>query len=274
VPDCVRAFLAKKPILVRNPSAVRPWQHVLECLSGYLWLGARLAKEPKTSPLAGAFNFGPESNARQPVRTLVQEVLKIWPAEWTDGSGGGGPHEAKLLTLSIEKAGVLLGWHPTWEFQEAVARTIAWYYERREPGNWHARFLQPPIDDYAQAARPRLRMGCGLKLTHEFSFQCRSAAASGAPILDLGSSRSPITCFGRRISKPEPVPAPPFGLPRLLDVAIMDPSRQCSYFQSPRISSFSDVMLNHAREAARYIRSFLGKDSHRIEVAATTATSW
>src|SRR5204863_49125 len=56
VPDCVRALTEKNSILVRNPSAVRPWQHVLECLSGYLWLGARLSKEPKTSPLASAFN--------------------------------------------------------------------------------------------------------------------------------------------------------------------------------------------------------------------------
>src|SRR5216684_4522702 len=68
VPDCVRALTEKKSILVRNPSAVRPWQHVLECLSGYLWLAARLNKEPKTSRLASPFNFGPEPSARQPVQ--------------------------------------------------------------------------------------------------------------------------------------------------------------------------------------------------------------
>ena len=65
--------MEKQPILVRNPSAVRPWQHVLECLSGYLWLGARLGQEMKASRLASAFNFGPEPAARQPVRRLVEE---------------------------------------------------------------------------------------------------------------------------------------------------------------------------------------------------------
>src|SRR5713226_458909 len=74
VPDCVRALIETKPILVRNPVAVRPWQHVLECLSGYLWLAARLSQESKTSRLASAFNFGPEPSARQPVRRLVEEV--------------------------------------------------------------------------------------------------------------------------------------------------------------------------------------------------------
>jgi len=76
VPDCVRALAEKKPILVRNPGAVRPWQHVLECLSGYLWLAARLSAEAKTSRLASPFNFGPEPSARQPVRRLVEEILK------------------------------------------------------------------------------------------------------------------------------------------------------------------------------------------------------
>src|SRR6185436_12565668 len=60
VPDCIRALTDKKPILVRNPKAVRPWQHVLECLSGYLWLGARISKEGKSSKLCSPFNFGPE----------------------------------------------------------------------------------------------------------------------------------------------------------------------------------------------------------------------
>src|SRR5262249_27317239 len=60
VPDCIRSLIDNRPIEVRNPSAVRPWQHVLDCLSGYLWLGARLAGGSKTSALAGAFNFGPE----------------------------------------------------------------------------------------------------------------------------------------------------------------------------------------------------------------------
>jgi len=124
VPDCVRALTDKKSILVRNPLAVRPWQHVLECLSGYLWLAARLKKEPKTSRLASPFNFGPEPSARQPVQRLVEGILKVWPGEWVDGSDQKSPHEAMLLSLSIEKAGALLGWSPSWDFREAIQKTI------------------------------------------------------------------------------------------------------------------------------------------------------
>jgi CDP-glucose 4,6-dehydratase len=130
VPDCIRALLEKKPILVRNPTAVRPWQHVLECLSGYLLLGARLASEGKSSPLADAFNFGPEPSSQQPVRRLVEEVLKVWPGEWKDGSDPGSPHEAKLLSLSIEKAARVLDWRPVWDFTDAVRETMTWYHHR------------------------------------------------------------------------------------------------------------------------------------------------
>jgi CDP-glucose 4,6-dehydratase len=156
VPDCVRALTEKKPILVRNPSAIRPWQHVLECLSGYLWLAARLGQEGKTSRLAGAFNFGPEPSARQPVRRLVEEILRGWPGTWVDGSDPKSLHEATLLSLSIEKAGSLLEWYPTWNFKEAVQRTVAWYYERhllQNPGMLEFSISQ--IDDYSNGARQK-----------------------------------------------------------------------------------------------------------------------
>ncbi len=154
VPDCVRALTDKKPILVRNPAAIRPWQHVLECLSGYLWLGARLSLEPKTSRLAGPFNFGPEPSARQPVRRLVEEILSTWPGQWVDGSDPNSPHEAALLSLSIEKAGALLGWYPSWDFREAIQRTISWYHERHVAKNPDMLgFSNTQIDEYVQAAR-------------------------------------------------------------------------------------------------------------------------
>src|SRR6266404_5565455 len=156
VPDCVRALMAGKPVLVRNPSAVRPWQHVLECLSGYLWLGARLSKEPKTSRLASAFNFGPEPSARQPVRRLVEGILKVWPGEWVDGSDQKSPHEAMLPSLSIEKAGALLGWSPSWDFREAIQKTIAWYYERHMSKNPDMLgFSNKQIEEYVQAGQAR-----------------------------------------------------------------------------------------------------------------------
>ena len=154
VPDCVRALSEKKPILVRNPAAVRPWQHVLECLSGYLWLGARLSQEGKTSKIASPFNFGPEPSARQPVRRLVEEILKSWPGEWQDGSNPKSVHEATLLSLSIEKAGALLGWYPAWDFTEAIARTIGWYFQRHEKRNPAILdFSIAQVDEYVAAAR-------------------------------------------------------------------------------------------------------------------------
>lgn len=130
VPDAVRALDAKQSIFVRNPDAVRPWQHVLECLSGYLTLVSKLHKEGKDSPLASSFNFGPDPAARQPVRRLVEELLKTLPGEWIDGSSGKGPHEAKLLTLSIDRASSLLGWRPVWTFAQGVGATAEWYFQR------------------------------------------------------------------------------------------------------------------------------------------------
>lgn len=156
VPDCIRALQAGKPIVVRNPVAVRPWQHVLECLSGYLWLAARLGQEGKGSRLGSPFNFGPEPGASQPVRQLVEELLKTWPGQWVDGSKPGTLHEATLLALSIEKAGAWLHWYPTWTFQAAVRYTTAWYHEchvRQNPAMREFTSLQ--IDEYTAAARAK-----------------------------------------------------------------------------------------------------------------------
>ena len=156
VPDCVRALTEKKPIVVRNPGAVRPWQHVLECLSGYLWLGAELTRQGKGSRLGEAFNFGPGPSARQPVRRLVEEVLQVWPGEWVDGSSVKQPHEATLLTLSIEKAGALLGWYPCWDFKEGIRQTMIWYYQRHAAKNPDMlRVTLRQIEDYAEAARAK-----------------------------------------------------------------------------------------------------------------------
>jgi len=154
VPDCVRALIGGKPIFVRNPNAIRPWQHVLECLSGYLWLAARLQDEPKNSRLAGAFNFGPEPSARQPVRRLVEEVLNIWPGKWVDGANPNTLHEATLLSLSIEKAGTFLGWYPVWDFSQAIHRTVAWYHRRHTvSGSNMCEFSSLQIDEYVAEAQ-------------------------------------------------------------------------------------------------------------------------
>lgn len=156
VPDCVRALCDARPILVRNPAAIRPWQHVLECVGGYLWLASRLAREGKTSPLVGSFNFGPDASSQQPVRALVESVLREWPGEWKDVSDPQQPHEAKLLALSIKKAVERLGWHPIWNFTEGVSQTVIWYRNRHHlKSTKMLEFSLSQIDDYAQAAQKK-----------------------------------------------------------------------------------------------------------------------
>jgi CDP-glucose 4,6-dehydratase len=125
VPDAMRALAAGEPILVRNPEATRPWQHVLEPLSGYLLLAERLAGA--CGSLHSAFNFGPALEANRPVRELVDAALQHWPGDWQVLSDLGAPHEAGRLHLQIDKAHHQLSWRPRWDFATTVARTVAWY---------------------------------------------------------------------------------------------------------------------------------------------------
>jgi CDP-glucose 4,6-dehydratase len=136
VPDCVRALIGKVPIPVRNPAATRPWQHVLDCLSGYLWLGACLGRAEKNSSLASAFNFGPGPLADWPVASLVGQILELWPGSWEQVSkqNAPAPSEAERLNLAIDKAASILNWSPTWNVQESVEHTVAWYYRRHVLG--------------------------------------------------------------------------------------------------------------------------------------------
>lgn len=127
VPDCVRALEAGESIAVRNPNALRPWQHVLDCLSGYLWLGIRLADDES---FASAFNFGPESESQRPVRELVEQFIQHWPGEWNDASDPTAPHEAATLSLAIDKARQQLDWQPVWDFSTSVQRAARWYHQR------------------------------------------------------------------------------------------------------------------------------------------------
>jgi CDP-glucose 4,6-dehydratase len=124
VPDCIRSLQRGEAIPVRNRHATRPWQHVLEPLSGYLWLAAQLHEDRK---FATAFNFGPTPAATQPVGALVTEVLKHWPGKWEDRTDPKAVHEATLLSLAIEKADRELGWRPVWDFQATITETIGWY---------------------------------------------------------------------------------------------------------------------------------------------------
>jgi CDP-glucose 4,6-dehydratase len=133
VPDVVRHVVAGTPIPLRNPCAVRPWQHVLEPLGGYLMLAARMLDEPSPRWCAG-WNFGPASGDALNVGALVDLLLEEWgEGSWDDVSRPDQVHEAQTLRLNIDKALCELGWQPRWNVREVVRRTAQWYrtyYER------------------------------------------------------------------------------------------------------------------------------------------------
>jgi CDP-glucose 4,6-dehydratase len=139
VPDAMRALQRGIPISVRNPNAIRPWQHVLEPLSGYLWLAAQLSQQADaTLPLCSAFNFGPGREGNRTVSDLVNELLVGWPGRWVDTHDAAAVHEAGLLHLAVDKASSLLEWEPVWSFSEAIARTVEWYRTESNDRDQHA----------------------------------------------------------------------------------------------------------------------------------------
>jgi CDP-glucose 4,6-dehydratase len=126
IPDCIRAIESDKPIHLRNPSATRPWQHVLEPLSGYLLLAAQLRKEP--SAYAGSWNFGPSSKEARTVLEVAEHLV----AGFGKGSisievSSEKHHEAGLLQLNCDKANQSLGWYPRWDFERTLKMTSDWY---------------------------------------------------------------------------------------------------------------------------------------------------
>ena len=125
VPDIMRSIAENKTISVRNPFATRPWQHVLEPLSGYMCLAQKLYSS--SQGICDSFNFGPHLSSNLPVKELVEAILQILPGKWSDVSDKDAFHEANLLHLQIDKASHMLGWRPCWDFDETVLRTAEWY---------------------------------------------------------------------------------------------------------------------------------------------------
>ncbi|MCH7691845.1 MAG: CDP-glucose 4,6-dehydratase [Proteobacteria bacterium] len=126
VPDCMRALKEGAGIVLRNPDATRPWQHVLEPLSGYLLLAARLLEDPGRH--SGAWNFGPRPGSVRTVRELAETVVRDWGGgDITVKREPGDRHEATLLHLSIDKAQTGLGWSPKWDAGRTIAETVSWY---------------------------------------------------------------------------------------------------------------------------------------------------
>ena len=153
VPDAVRAIRAGRKLSVRNPRAVRPWQHVLEPLGGYLRLGQALLEQGAN--VAEGWNFGPDPASARDVGTLADLFCRTWGggAAWQAEPNPANPHEAHLLQLAIDKARVRLGWSPKWDFTATVRRTAAGYQALLAAADSAAvrRFLEMEIAAYTAA---------------------------------------------------------------------------------------------------------------------------
>lgn len=130
VPDAFRALRLGRAIPVRNPASIRPWQHVLEPIAGYLALALHLSRNRKT---AGAYNFGPSPADQKSVSVLVRQILKSWPGCWRRIREDNPPHEAGRLQLNNQKAYRVLGWEPRLSFAQSVGMTMDWYRASLQP---------------------------------------------------------------------------------------------------------------------------------------------
>jgi CDP-glucose 4,6-dehydratase len=128
VPDSIKALRSGHPVIVRNPASTRPWQHVLEPLSGYLLLASKMYHDPKK--YSGAWNFGPGGESIRTVQDLAERIAGFWgEGEIQVNTRHDVPHEARLLHLNCDKAHQILRWRPRWDFHRAVEETAFWYKE-------------------------------------------------------------------------------------------------------------------------------------------------
>jgi CDP-glucose 4,6-dehydratase len=126
VPDCIRDLTKDRPIKLRNPSATRPWQHVLEPLSGYLLLAEKLFLNPEK--FSGSWNFGPAFDSNKTVRQLADEIVRLWgDGKVVETNENNSQHESSLLQLNCDKSRFHLNWKPRWNFEQAVSKTVEWY---------------------------------------------------------------------------------------------------------------------------------------------------
>jgi CDP-glucose 4,6-dehydratase len=138
IPDLMRGLISGNPLQIRSPHSIRPWQHVLEPLSGYFVLAERAYED--ASFASQGWNFGPGSDSEQTVATIANRICDLWPNPkgWVDVSDPNQVHEAHLLKLDSTKARVQLGWVPRWSLEDALDASVQFYREHATGGNMQA----------------------------------------------------------------------------------------------------------------------------------------
>lgn len=138
IPDCMKALMAEEPVIVRNPTSVRPWQHVLVPLSGYLWLATKLVEQEED--YTGAWNFGPLEVQPVDTQTIAEKAIELWGnGRWEHRPIPGAKKETAILKLNWEKAANKLNWRPAYSWNEALTETVDWfksYQEQKRSGNF------------------------------------------------------------------------------------------------------------------------------------------
>jgi len=155
IPDCLRAALAKKPLIIRSPKATRPWQHVLDCIYGYLVAAAIVPSLP-ASVDTESFNFGPLDPHANPVSKVTESFFDCW-SENTPGvvfePAEKAMAEAGYLAVSIEKAQRILGWQPVWPFLVAMEKTVSWYEQKHLHHGDMLAFSKEQIEQFVRSAQ-------------------------------------------------------------------------------------------------------------------------
>jgi CDP-glucose 4,6-dehydratase len=148
IPDLVRAINTGFPLQIRSPKATRPWQHVLECLSGYLLIGQRLLEGKKE--FACSWNFGPDTSSNMMVEEVLKRLIQYWPELKYHLTEGSEYHEANLLYLDSSKARMELGWRPIWNLETSLKTTAEWYKSFQKTGQIISKYQ---LEEYINTAR-------------------------------------------------------------------------------------------------------------------------